>query len=54
MYAVFEVQASDGHKLLRSFFDDSAHVFLTIVLLLLGALLGFADLNLRRSMATTA
>lgn len=52
MYAVFEVQASDGHKPLRSFFDDSAHVFLTIVLLLLGALLGFADLNLRRSMAT--
>lgn len=52
MYAIFEVQASDGHKLLRSFLDDSAHVFLTIVLLLLGALLGFADLNLRRSMAT--
>lgn len=52
MYAIFEVQASAGRKLLQNFFDDSAHVFLTIVLLLLGALLGFADLNLRRSIVT--
>ena len=52
MYAIFEVQASAGRKLLGNFFDDSAHQFLVIVLLLLGALLGFADLNLRRSLTT--
>jgi class 3 adenylate cyclase len=52
MYAIFEVQASAGRKLLGNFFDDSAHQFLVIVLLLLGTLLGFADLNLRRSLTT--
>lgn len=52
MYALFEVLGSDGKRTLGGFFDDSAHVFLSIVLLLIGGLLGFADLNLRRSMAT--
>jgi class 3 adenylate cyclase len=52
MYAIFETLASDGRKIFGNFFDDSAHTFLAIVLLLLGALLGFGDLNLRRSQAT--
>jgi len=52
MYAVFEVQASAGAKPLATFFDDSAHRFLAIVLLLLGVLLGFAEISLRRSLAT--
>lgn len=52
MYAIFEILASDGRKIFSNFFDDSAHTFLAIVLLLLGALLGFGDLNLRRSQAT--
>jgi class 3 adenylate cyclase len=34
------------------FFADHAHVFLAVVLLLLGVLLGFADISLRRSMTT--
>lgn len=34
------------------FFADRAHDFLAVVLLLLGVLLGFADINLRRSLAT--
>ena len=52
MYAIFEILASNGRKIFGNFFDDSAHMFLAIVLLLLGALLGFGDLNLRRSQAT--
>lgn len=52
MYAIFEVQASGGQQPFRVFFDDSAHRFLAIVLLMLGTLLGLADLNLRRSMIT--
>lgn len=52
LYAIFEVRASDGRKLLGAFFQDSAHDFLAIVLLMLGTLLGLADLNLRRSMIT--
>ena len=52
MYAIFEILASDGRKFFGNFFDDSAHTFLAVVLLLLGALLGFGDLNLRRSQAT--
>ena len=51
MYALFEVLSAQGKYTLLAFFDDSAHVFLTIVLLLIGVLLGFADLNLRRSLA---
>jgi len=52
MYAIFETLASDGRKIVGNFFDDSAHTFLAIALLLLGALLGFGDLSLRRSQAT--
>lgn len=52
MYAVFEVQASGGQKSLAAFFDDSAHDFLALSLLMLGALLGLADIGLRRSMLT--
>ncbi|MFA7269131.1 MAG: adenylate/guanylate cyclase domain-containing protein [Sterolibacterium sp.] len=50
MYALFEVLSGQGQDTLRNFFNDSAHAFLTIVLLLIGVLLGFADLNLRRSL----
>jgi class 3 adenylate cyclase len=52
LYAVFEVAASQGRKALTGFFDDDAHVFLAVTLLLLGLLLGFADVSLRRSFAT--
>jgi class 3 adenylate cyclase len=52
LYAIFEVQASGGQKLLLDFFKDSAHDFLAIVLLMLGTLLGFADIGLRRSLLT--
>jgi adenylate cyclase len=52
LYAIFEVQASGGQKLLQDFFKDSAHDFLAIVLLMLGTLLGFADIGLRRSLQT--
>ncbi|MCX7170909.1 MAG: adenylate/guanylate cyclase domain-containing protein, partial [Proteobacteria bacterium] len=51
MYALFEVLSDPSKNTLGSFFDDSAHQFLTIVLLLIGLLLGFADLNLRRSLS---
>ena len=52
LYAVFEVASSAGTKALSGFFDDDAHVFLAVTLLLLGALLGGADVSLRRSFAT--
>ncbi len=51
MYALFEVLASKGTHTLGDFFHDPAHEFLSIVLLLIGVLLGFADLNLRHSLA---
>ncbi len=51
MYALFEVLASQGTHTLGDFFHDPAHEFLSIVLLLIGVLLGFADLNLRHSLA---
>lgn len=51
MYALFEVLSGGGKYSLAVFFDDAAHEFLTIVLLLIGVLLGFADLNLRRSLS---
>ncbi|MCX7174046.1 MAG: adenylate/guanylate cyclase domain-containing protein [Proteobacteria bacterium] len=51
MYALFEALSGQGRTTLEDFFGDSAHVFLTIVLLLIGVLLGFADLNLRRSLS---
>ena len=52
MYALFEARTKNGELSLQIFFDDHAHVFLSIVMLLLGVLLGFADINLRRSLAT--
>lgn len=47
MYALVEVR---NGKPLLAFFADQAHVFLAIALLLLGLLLGFADLAARRSL----
>lgn len=47
MYALVEIRSG---KDLRMFFADQAHVFLAIALLLLGVLLGFADLAARRSL----
>lgn len=52
MYALFEARSKNTVFSLDHFLADRAHVFLAIVLLLLGVLLGFADINLRRSMAT--
>ena len=52
MYALFEARSKDTAFSLEHFLADHAHVFLAIVLLLLGVLLGFADINLRRSMTT--
>jgi class 3 adenylate cyclase len=52
MYALFEARIKATPLSFSAFFDDRAHDFLAVVLLLLGVLLGFADLNLRRSMAT--
>lgn len=52
MYALFEARSSGTPLSVSVFFEDSAHGFLAIVLLLLGVLLGFADINLRRSLAT--
>lgn len=48
MYALVEVRSGKDALL---FFADQAHVFLAIALLLLGVLLGFADLAARRSLA---
>jgi adenylate cyclase len=52
MYALFEARTKDTGLSLDVFFADRAHAFLAVVLLLLGVLLGFADVNLRRSMNT--
>ncbi len=52
MYALFEARTKGTGLSLDVFFADRAHDFLAVVLLLLGVLLGFADINLRRSMAT--
>jgi class 3 adenylate cyclase len=52
MYALFEARMKNTGLSLEVFFADRAHAFLAVVLLLLGMLLGFADVNLRRSMAT--
>jgi class 3 adenylate cyclase len=52
MYALFEARTKNSALSLDVFFADRAHGFLAVVLLLLGVLLGFADVNLRRSMAT--
>lgn len=52
MYALFEVRTKGTGFSVDLFFTDRAHVFLAVVLLLLGVLLGFADISLRRSMTT--
>lgn len=52
LYAVFEARMKNGPLSVQVFFSDLAHDFLAIVLVLLGVLLGLADLNLRRSLAT--
>jgi class 3 adenylate cyclase len=52
MYALFEARTKNTALSLDVFFADRAHDFLAVVLLLLGVLLGFADINLRRSLAT--
>ena len=52
MYALFEARSKGAALSFEVFFADRAHDFLAIVLLLLGVLLGFADINLRRSLAT--
>ena len=49
LYAVFEARSKNIPLDLANFFADSAHDYLTIVVLLLGILLGFADLTLRRT-----
>lgn len=52
MYALFEARSKNAALSVEVFFADRAHDFLAVVLLLLGVLLGFADINLRRSLAT--
>ena len=52
MYAFFEARSKGSLFSVDIFLADRAHVFLSIVLVLLGVLLGFADINLRRSMDT--
>lgn len=52
MYALFEVRTKGTGFSVDLFFADRAHVFLAVVLLLLGVLLGFADISLRRSITT--
>lgn len=54
MYALFEARMKNTPLSFDLFFADRAHAFLAVVLLLLGVLLGFADINLRRSLATIA
>lgn len=51
LYAVFEARFKNTALDLAQFFTDPAHDYLTIVVLLLGLLLGFADLTLRRTQA---
>lgn len=52
MYALFEARTKHTALSFDIFFADRAHGFLAVVLLLVGVLLGFADINLRRSLAT--
>jgi class 3 adenylate cyclase len=51
LYAMFEARSKGAVLSVEVFFGDHAHSFLVIVLLLLGVLLGFAEVNLRRSLA---
>jgi class 3 adenylate cyclase len=50
LYAMFEARSKDAVLSVEVFFGDRAHSFLVIVLLLLGVLLGFAEVSLRRSL----
>jgi len=52
LYAVFEARSKQETLNLANFFADPAHDYLTIIVLLLGVLLGFADLTLRKSQRT--
>ena len=49
LYALFEARSKGIGLSWEGFFGDRAHSFLAIVLLLLGLLLGFAEVSLRRS-----
>ena len=49
LYAVFEARSKHEALDLTVFFADSAHDYLAIIVLLLGVLLGFADLTLQQS-----
>jgi len=51
IYFLFEARSNSLALSFSDFFEDQAHSFLAIILLLLGLLLGFADINLRRSSA---
>jgi class 3 adenylate cyclase len=51
LYAMFEARSKGAALSVEVFFGDHAHSFLVIVLLLLGVLLGFAEVSLRRSLA---
>ena len=51
LYAMFEARSKGAVLSAEVFFGDHAHTFLVIVLLLLGVLLGFAEVSLRRSLA---
>jgi class 3 adenylate cyclase len=49
LYALFEARSKGAALSVAVFFGDRAHTFLAIVLLLLGVLLGFAEVSLRRA-----
>lgn len=49
MYAIFEAHGKDFILMVPIFFSDIAHVFLSIVLVLLGGLIGFANIQNERS-----
>lgn len=50
-YALFEAKAGGQSLALGVFWADTAHQYLTIVLLLLGALMGFVEVSLRQARA---
>lgn len=50
MYIVFEMRIKSTAFSFSSFFADGAHAFLGLVLLLLGVLLGVAEIGLQRSL----
>jgi class 3 adenylate cyclase len=48
MYAIFETLTSAEPASILTFWDDSSHVFISIVMALLGIILGFANLTANR------